>query len=218
MNEKLDERRLWSKINILSDDKCWEWQGAKTTAGYGVIRINYELNYAHRLAWMLKNKAEIPKKGVICHRCDNPSCCNPNHLFLGTQADNIRDAAKKDRMPKGEVHHMSSISKDDVRHIRYLGYTNMSKKKIGEKFGISRQAVTDILCKRTWGHIDPEWEPPAKKSKGAAHPNAKLTEEDIRSIRRLTKSMSIRAIARKFNVSRGTITPIIKGETWKHVT
>ncbi len=220
MNKKFDEKRLWSKVNILSDNKCWEWQGAKTTAGYGVIRIDYEANYTHRLAWSLKNKGEIPKKGVICHRCDNPACCNPSHLFLGTQADTVRDAASKNRMPKGEKHFNTNITTDIVRQIRYLGeYTTMTKKKISERFGISRQAVTDILYKRTWGHVDPEWQPPDPKAKGKKHPFAKLTENDVKEIRRLSnEGMSQRKLAAKFGVSRGTIEPIIKGETWKHVT
>lgn len=214
----MNTKRLWSKVKISSDNECWEWQGTKTTAGYGVIRINYKLNYAHRLAWEIENKSEIPEKGTICHHCDNPACCNPKHLFLGTQADNVRDAAKKGRMPKGENHFRSFISGDDVRQIRHLGLTDMSKREIGEKFGMSRQAVTDILYKRTWAHIDPEWEPPKSKSRGVTHPQAKLTEDNVRQVRKLSKEgKSQRAIAKTFDVSRGTIEPIIKGETWKHV-
>lgn len=220
MNKTFNSNKLWSKINKCSKSECWEWQGTKTTAGYGVIRINYKLQYAHRLAWELSNNIKIPKKGVICHSCDNPGCCNPSHLFLGSQADNLADARQKGRLPsiEGEAHHNTHISEDDVRQIRYLGYTNMSKKKIGERFGISRQAITDILYKRTWAHVDPEWKPPGSKSSGIAHPNAKLTDENVRQIRKLSaQGLSQRKLAKQFNVSRGTIEPIIKGETWKHI-
>ncbi len=216
-----DTKKLWSKIDKQTKDECWEWQGTKTTAGYGVLRVNYKLNYAHRLMWQLHNRTDIPKKGVICHKCDNPPCCNPAHLFLGSQADNLKDARNKGRLPsiQGERHFNTAITEDNVRQIRYLGYTNMTKKKIGEKFGISRQAVTDILYKRTWGHVDPEWQPPDPKAKGKKHPFAKLTENDVKEIRRLSnEGMSQRKLAAKFGVSRGTIEPIIKGETWKHVT
>lgn len=211
-------KRMWSKIDKRTDSECWEWVGSRATTGYGILRVNYKPYLAHRLMWQFYNETAIPEKGVICHRCDNPPCCNPAHLFLGTQADNIKDAAKKGRMPKGERHFNAAITEDDVRQIRYFGYTNMTKRAIGKKFGISRQATTDILLKHTWGHVDPEWQPPASKKKGQEHPFAKLTEDDVREIRKLSENgLSQRKIAAQFDVSRGTIEPILRGETWKHV-
>lgn len=215
------EKRLWPRVNKGNVSECWKWTGARTKAGYGLLTINYQNHYAHRLAWELHKGSKIPEGFFVCHRCDNPPCCNPAHLFLGTQDDNMKDASSKGRLAatQGEGHFNASITEDDVRRIRYLGSTNLARRKIGERFGISRQAVTDILFKRTWGHVDPEWEPPKNKSKGTAHQNAKLTENDVKEIRRLSnEGMSQRKLAAKFGVSRGTIEPIIKGETWKHVT
>lgn len=220
MSKPFNEKRLWSKINILSTNKCWEWQGTKTTAGYGVIRINYELKYAHRTVWEINNKTAIPKKGVICHHCDNPACCNPGHLFLGTQADNLDDAREKGRLRvmKGQGHYNAKLTEDDIRKIRYLGSVDVTRKEIGKRFDVSRMTITDILNKRTWAHIDPEWESPQSKKKGHSHPNAKLTEDDVREIRKLSAGgLSQRKIATQFSVSRGTIEPILKGRTWKHV-
>lgn len=213
------DKRLWPRVNRGSPSECWEWTGARTKAGYGLLTIRYKNYLAHRLAWELHGQTKIPDGVFICHHCDNPACCNPSHLFLGSQADNIRDAAKKGRMPKGEKHISTGLTEDDVRQIRYFGYTDMTKKAIGERFGISRQAVTDILLKRTWSHVDPEWQSPDSKKKGQKHPFAKLTEADVRKIRTLSEDgLSQRKIAARFNVSRGTIEPILKFKTWKHVT
>lgn len=213
------EKRLWPRVNKGSPSECWEWTGARTEAGYGILTIKYKNYLAHRLAWELHGKTKIPDGVFICHHCDNPPCCNPAHLFLGTQADNLRDASIKGRIMKGENHISTILTIDDIRKIRYLGSINIPRKKIGESFGISRQAVTDILYKRTWSHVDPEWQPPVSRSKGQKHPFAKLTEADVRKIRELSASgLSQREIAVRFNVSRGTIEPILKGETWKHVT
>lgn len=219
MVKKFKPDKLWSKIDIGLENECWMWKGCQSTAGYGVIRINYILKYAHRLAWELHNEKSIPPKISVCHSCDNPPCCNPDHLFLGSQADNMRDAKNKGRMPHGVLHHGTDLTEKDIRKIRYLGQTDIPHQEIGDYFSISRMSVNDIIHKRTWGHIDPEYKPPKKKSKGITHPNAKLTEDNVRQIRRLSNEGHYPiALAIMFGVSRGTIEPILKGETWKHVT
>lgn len=220
MIENFKSERLWSKINVGSKDECWIWKGAKTTAGYGVLRVNYKPRYTHRLMWMLHNKTNIPKKDCICHSCDNPPCCNPAHLFLGSQADNLKDARDKGKMEmaRGINHHATELSEDDIRQIRYLGQTKMTHKDIGERFGTTRMSVNDIIHKRTWAHIDPEWEPLEYKSKGVTHPNAKLDEDKVRKIRQLlNKGKSQQAVAKIFDVSRGTIDSIIRNKSWTHV-
>lgn len=94
MISKLTKSRFLSKVEFSS--YCWNWQGRKNKSGYGKLGNRY----AHRLSYELFNNNSIPEKMCICHKCDNPSCVNPDHLFLGTQKDNMRDMIKKGRQVK----------------------------------------------------------------------------------------------------------------------
>lgn len=90
---------FWHKIDIKGKDECWNWKGSKNPQGYGQVWSNSKKKQikAHRLAYEIYNQTSIPKGMLICHKCDNPPCCNPYHLFLGTSADNINDAYRKGR-------------------------------------------------------------------------------------------------------------------------
>jgi hypothetical protein len=89
------ERRFWPRVAKAGADDCWEWQGPREPAGYG--RLIYQGNVrAHRVAWFL-TYGPIPKGLAVCHHCDNPPCCNPGHLYLTTQSQNIKDRARKGR-------------------------------------------------------------------------------------------------------------------------
>ena len=89
--------RLFSKINIPNDPKgCWEWTGNKSSTGYGIILFNGKHVGAHRVMWKV-TYGEIEKNLCVCHHCDNPSCVNPKHLFLGTHQDNMKDCVNKKR-------------------------------------------------------------------------------------------------------------------------
>src|ERR1041385_5030391 len=103
------EAHFWDKV-IIIDGACWKWRGERHAHGYSVIRLrgNRKINWlAHRLSWQIHN-GPIPEGLCICHKCDNPECTNPEHLFLGTQLDNIKDCTLKKRVvgnchaPKGE--------------------------------------------------------------------------------------------------------------------
>jgi hypothetical protein len=85
--------RFWAKV--LKGDHCWEWQGAKTPKGYGCLRTDGELEYAHRISWRLAYGD--PGELHVLHHCDNPKCVRPDHLFLGTRSDNMQDMVRKDR-------------------------------------------------------------------------------------------------------------------------
>lgn len=96
---------FWCRVHKAGADECWEWVGYKIHNGYGFLYWNGDKILAHRLAWTLTN-GQVPETLYVCHHCDNRLCCNPEHLFLGTHTDNMRDMVAKGRRvgPSGETH------------------------------------------------------------------------------------------------------------------
>jgi hypothetical protein len=94
--------RFWSKVRQDNPDSCWPWPGEKSDGGYGRFTVRGRRYRASRLAWELAH-GPIPKGLLVCHDCDNPPCCNPKHLFLGTHADNVQDRVEKGRSPSVTV-------------------------------------------------------------------------------------------------------------------
>jgi hypothetical protein len=118
------EERLWAKIVVKGPDECWNWTAkAKANGGYGRLSVpGGRQMRAHRIAWELKN-GPIPENMVLCHRCDNPACCNPDHLFIGTHKDNSRDMQRKGRASPppifyGDRHHEATIPDSELPAIK----------------------------------------------------------------------------------------------------
>lgn len=139
--------RFWSKVDVKHKSKCWEWK-ASLRNGYGKLIYRYKTISAHRIAWQLTH-GEIGDYHVL-HKCDNPLCCNPNHLFLGTNKDNVDDMIKKRRHPYGEKVGSSKLKESDVIDIIKSEDTY---KEISEKYNISRSYVSDIKARRYWKHL-----------------------------------------------------------------
>jgi hypothetical protein len=112
-------KRFWDKVQKGDRCACWLWQGAKNTVGYGRYKINGKLYLPHRLAWE-ERYGKIPKNKWVLHRCDNPACVNPTHLYIGTRSDNVKDALARGKVmiPKPEynvVHGTSNTYKNGCR-------------------------------------------------------------------------------------------------------
>lgn len=138
-------------------NECWEWQGHRSNRGYGILLVGGRRGRqvpAHRIAYEL-TYGLIPDGIAVCHRCDNPPCVNPAHLFLGTQQDNIRDMVKKRRHVHGEKHRSCKLCPDDVRLIRQLyARGNISTLKLANRFGVAVGTVKAILQGRTWKYVE----------------------------------------------------------------
>lgn len=140
------EERFWSKVDIKSDDDCWNFLGFKNSDGYGRIGTSgNKTEGSHRIAFRL-SKGGIPKGSVVMHTCDNPSCCNPHHLILGSQNDNIQDMIQKKRFVKYSKIKASKFTEEEIKEIRDK-YTGMRGEKIqlSKEYKCSPTTITNIL-------------------------------------------------------------------------
>lgn len=146
---------FWGKVFRKGPEECWEWQGSTSKYGYGQIRMNGVLVGAHRYAWEMKHGRPAGSFDV-CHRCDNPACVNPSHLFLGTHQENMEDCAAKGRTTRGERNAQAKLSAADVRQMHVLSSAGVSQPLIAKRFGVSSSHVCTILSGKRWGHIASE--------------------------------------------------------------
>ena len=148
------ECRFWDKVDIKGPDECWEWQAMKYTCGYGSIWVVDKHVPAHRLAWELEN-GPIPFGLWVLHHCDNRSCVNPSHLFLGTRQDNIDDMVQKNRHAffKGEDNGMAKLTEKDVIEIRILLAKGETKQMIAKQFNVSEGPIYGISRNINWTHV-----------------------------------------------------------------
>jgi hypothetical protein len=139
----------------VAENGCWNWTASKDKDGYGVLSHHRGKQVrAHRASYEFHVGA-IPQKLLVCHSCDNPSCINPKHLFLGTPKENTHDMIKKDRRPvlRGASHPNAKLTDDQVAQIKQLRGEGRLLKGIANQFNISFQTVSSITKGTTWNRI-----------------------------------------------------------------
>lgn len=148
--------RFWNKVAISSPDKCWEWTASKYYNGYGQFFDGKNKICAHRFAYK-DRVGTIPEGLVICHKCDNRGCVNPEHLFVGTQGDNIADMYAKNRNnngdTKGSLNGRAVVSEKQVLEMREAYRKGISMAEIARSFGTSETQTARIVKKQSWKHI-----------------------------------------------------------------
>lgn len=145
-------RSFWKRVDIRSDEECWNWTGSKTTQGYGRVLINYQRKWAHRIAFEL-TYGSIPEGKVLMHRCDNPSCVNPVHLTIGTQSENVADMDEKGRRrpPKAEKHGRAKLTWEQVAEIRQRYVRGKVRQlDLAIEFGVNQATIGDIVRGEGW--------------------------------------------------------------------
>jgi len=140
--------------HLIIRNGCWGYKKFKDTNGYVRIEIGQrKIGLLHRISWELHN-GTIPEGMQVNHKCHNPQCCRPSHLYLGTQKDNIRDQIDRGTFVKGSKHGMSILDENEVKEIKsMLRKGKMKHREIAEIFNVNRSTITDIRREKTWKHV-----------------------------------------------------------------
>lgn len=221
-----DIDRFWSKIDKTPGQgpkgDCWEWTTYRVGDGYGSFWVDKQNVRSSRVAYFLHFKT-WPGESLVCHSCDNPPCCNPAHLFLGTHKDNARDCHNKGRHPimRGSGHASSRLNEESVSAMRHSYATeDISYSDIAKQYGVAVETIAQAVSGKTWKHVpNPVQADKSKIIRGEKIGTSKLTEEQVREIRTkyIPRKYSTRRLAREYGMHRDTIEKILKGVFWKHV-
>lgn len=159
------KRRFWSKVDVRGPDECWPWTAGRDKRGYG----KFCGSVASRCAWEFSHQRRMRRDRIACHRCGNPSCCNPAHIYAGTDAQNARDRERHGRTasgarngrhtrpetsPVGTRHGSAKLTDEQVRDIRriYRG-GGISQDEISYRFGVSQSVISGIVRLKGWRHV-----------------------------------------------------------------
>ncbi len=153
---KINDEFPWHKVTVSGNDDCWNWNGSINKWGYGdCLYMGRRMN-ASRAAFISTNGI-IDKGLVVCHRCDNPACCNPSHLFAATQAENLKDCRDKGRQryKYGKSHHRSSakLTEEMVIEAKRLYASGVSQSQIAREWGVHSSTISRCVRGEDWSYI-----------------------------------------------------------------
>lgn len=150
---ELASREILARHSV-NDVGCWVWGGYAQRNKYGRLTVRKSSRLVHRWSYAAFNE-EIPIGKIVCHSCDNPSCCNPAHLWVGTFSDNTQDMIEKGRSEdrKGEKNPGAVLSEAGCLHIRESLYRKHSPRELAEKYNCSVATIRDVYARRTWRHV-----------------------------------------------------------------
>lgn len=190
--------RFWVKVQ--KGDGCWEWSATKNNRGYGMVGINYHHYLAHRISYLIHN-GPFQKRAKVLHKCDNPKCVNPEHLFLGSMKDNTKDMLEKGRGAVGTRSIHAKVTEDDVLQMRIMSSEGASTAEIARRFGLTPGTVSVAVRGLKWKHVGGPLAPTL------ARDHAKLFSQDQkdRIVERIKRGEYMSDIAREFGVSTSCI-------------
>lgn len=228
-------KKFLANFDLGAPDECWNWKGPRQgNRDYGRLAYgkytgpNFFVMTAHRFSYEHFSGEKIPPGMCACHRCDNPACVNPNHLFLGTQTENQADKKAKGRISRGEKHsltvkpkaprgsdnHASVLSEADIPKILEMRKRGNTHKEIAEHFGVAKSTIVAIFCGINWGYITGI----KQKNRSEIRPVAKLNDDLVRQIFRMRDAgMTLKEIGKEIGVNKTCVHKVCQGLTWKHV-
>jgi len=210
--EKLTlEEKFWTFVNKKGINDCWNWKGNHFKQGYGrMYHHSTKEGKAHRLSYMI-NTGEIPEGALVCHTCNNKSCVNPKHLYVGTNDDNMRDLANSGIL-KGEKNPASKLTVFEVLRIRRI-YAKRGKNtyELSKQYNVSQILISQIIRGVSWKHVGG----PLKQST----PGKRLTNKEVIEMRELyQKGSNTHELAIKFDRYDSTIERVVFGKTHKNLS
>jgi len=217
------QSRFWSKVDKSAGaDGCWVWTAGKHDAGYGSFMVKKELGdfLAHRISYSIFYGAD-PGQLFVCHHCDNRICCNPNHLFLGTDQDNKDDMVSKGRQgaARGVDSAKAKFSAGEILKIRErYAAGGITCLEIAVANNVDETTISGIVRGDTYTLIGGPLSDPKSLCRGETHPCAYLTVDKVRQIRALRAAgHTLKGIGQIVGATKDAVYDVIRGKTWKHV-